>query len=337
MNISIRKFSLPLLLSFGLLLISSIPAVAQTRAVAGKVTDEKGQPVADAQISIQGMDQYRTVSAKTNKKGEYMCLLGSQSGTYRVVVRKAGYEPQFKENVQPQMGEQAQVDFQLTPGQDHKLPFEMTAAEKEQMRQQAAQAEKRKEFSAEVKAHFDSGVQMSEQGKYAEAVDEFNKALEKDPKQPGILSRMADAYAKQGKNEDALAAYQKAIDLNPTDPELLQGMGVVLNKLGKTAESQEAFKKAATLNPNASAPSLYNLGVSLFNNGNVDGAVDAFKQAIAADPNFAEAYFQLGVCLSAKPETIPAAVEAMKKYIQIGKKPDQVEVAKQMVQAMTKK
>ena len=49
-------------------------------------------------------------------------------------------------------------------------------------------------------------------------------------------------------------------------------------------------------------------------------ATDALKRAIAADPSFAEAYYQLGMCLSANPDTIPAAIEALNKYIQIGQK-----------------
>ncbi len=319
------------LLFIGLLLTSVMPAVAQNRILLGKVTDDKGQPVADAQISIQGIDSVLSLSTKTDKKGEYKYLLGIP-GTFRVIVRKAGYQPQYKET-KAVLGEESKVDFQLAPGQDAKFPFEMTDAEKEQARQQAAQAEKRKQFSAEVKAHFDLGVKMGEQGKYTEAVDEFGKALEKDPQQPGILSRQAEAYAKLGKNEEALAAYEKAIGLNPNDAESLTNMGVVLNKLGKVAESQDAFKKAAAI-PGASAQSLYNLGATLFNAQQTDEAADSFKKAIAVDPSFAEAYYQLGMCLAAKPETMTAAVDAFKKYITIGKKADQIELAKQMIQAM---
>jgi Tfp pilus assembly protein PilF len=324
-------FIAPALLFIGLLLTSVMPAVAQNRILLGKVTDEKGQPVADAQISIQGVESVQNLSTKTDKKGEYKYLLGSP-GAYRVIVRKAGYQPQYKET-RPALGEETKVDFQLAPGQDMKLPFEMTDAEKEQARQTASQAEKRRQFSAEVKTHFDLGVKMGEQGKYAEAVDEFGKALEKDPKQPGILARQAEAYTKLGKNEEALATYEKAIAINPNDAESLTNMGVVLNKLGKVAESQEAFKKAAAI-PGASAQSIYNLGATLFNAQQTDEATEAFKKAIALDPSFAEAYFQLGMCLSAKPETMPAAIEAFKKYISIGKKADQIELAKQMIQAM---
>lgn len=332
-----RKLFFPLFLSFALVAILSLPAFAQNRTIRGKVTDENGKPVQDAQITIQATDQARILTAKTNKRGEYTYLLGIQQATYRVIVRKAGFSPQYKDNVRPELNEPAVVDFQLTPGPDQKLPFEMTDEDREKLRQQAAEAQKRKQFSAELKAHFDQGVQLASEEKFAEAAEAFEKALKIDPKQPGILSRLAEAQSKQGKNEEALASYQSAIALAPTDADLFTNMGVILSKLGKTEESQEAFKKAAELNPTGGAQSHYNLGVSMFNSGNTEQAIAAFKQAIAADPNFAEAYFQLGICLSAKADTIPAAVEAMKKYIEIGKKPEQVEVAKQLVSSMEKK
>ncbi len=182
MSISTRKVFLPTVISLALLLTLALPAAAQNRSIKGKVTDEKGQPVADAQITIQGTDMARTLNAKTNKKGEYMYMLGLQfGGAYRVIVHKAGYQPQYKENVRPQSGEELVVDFTLVPGEDHKLPFEMTDAEKKELEKQNEQQKKRRQFSAEVKAFFENGVKLSDQGKYAEAIEEFNKALEKVP------------------------------------------------------------------------------------------------------------------------------------------------------------
>ncbi len=334
MNFLIRKSFLTVILSAGLLLALAAPAAAQNRAVRGKVTDDKGQPVADVQIQIMGLDTYRNLTTKTNKKGEFFYLLGLQKVNYRVVARKAGFQPQYKENISPEMGEEVTVDFQLIPGQDQKLPFEMTDAEREQYQKQASQSEERQKFSAEIKAHFDLGVQLFNGEKYAEAIEEFNKAFEKAPNQPAIISRIADSYMKLGKNEEALASYEKALALNPADTNLYTNIGVVLSKMGKVKESQEAFKKAAEMNPASAAQNYYNLGVTLFNGNNVAEAVDAFRKAVAADPNFAEAYYQLGMCLSSNQAEIPAAIEAFQKYIQIGQKPENVEVAKQIISAL---
>jgi tetratricopeptide (TPR) repeat protein len=335
MSISTRKVFLPTVISLALLLALALPAAAQNRAIKGKVTDEKGQPIADAQITIQGMDMARTLNAKSNKKGEWIYILGLQfGGSYRVIVHKAGYQPQFKPNINPQSGDEIAVDFTLVAGQDQKLPFEMTEAERKEFEKQNEQQTKRKQFSEEVKTFYENGVKLGDEGKYAEAIEEFNKALEKVPDQAVIIGRIGEAYMKLGKYEESLANYKKALELDPNNPSLFTNMGVVLSKLGKTEESQEAFKKAAALNPAGAAQSFYNLGVTLVNSGKSAEAAEAFKQSIAADSNFAESYYALGMALSGKPETIPAAIEALKKYIAIGKKPDQVEVAKQIIAAL---
>jgi tetratricopeptide (TPR) repeat protein len=75
----------------------------------------------------------------------------------------------------------------------------------------------------------------------------------------------------------------------------------------------------------------------MVNSGRAADAAEAFKQAIAADPNFAEAYYQLGISLSGNPATIPDALKAFEKYIEIGKNAEQVEVAKQLMLAFAPK
>ncbi len=334
MHYSIRKYFMPAALVIGLLVMSVLPGMAQTRIIKGKITDDKGQPVAGAQILIQGTDIVREFKVKSDKKGQYFNLLGMQSGTFRVVVRAQGFRPEYREGIRPQLAEETAVDFQLTPGNDMKLPFEMSDAEMADYKKKYEEQQKRKQLSGEIQATFKNAVALSDAGNYDEAIAEFNKALEKLPDEPVIHAGIANALAKQGKNDEALAAFQKAVSLNPNDASLYSAMGVLLSTMGKVAESQEAFKKAGALDPGSAAQNFYNIGVTLVNSGKSAEAAEAFKQAIAADPNHAESYYQMGMALSAKQDTIPAAIEALKKYTEIGKKPDQVETAKAIIQAL---
>jgi len=332
MHISSRRIVYAGVVAF--LLVLTLPAMAQNRIVQGKVTDDKGQAIVGAMVSIESMDGSRQpYKVKTDKKGQYL-YMGVAAGQYRVVARASGFTPNFKQPFSPQVSEPTTVDVQLSPGQDMKLPFEMSAQEQEAAREAAKKAEKRKQASAEVQALFEGALKLASEGKNEEAIEEYKKALEKDPEQPNILGNMADTYSKMGKEAEALEAFQKAIALKPDDAALYTNMGVVLSKMGKNAESQEAFKKAASLNPGASAQNFYNIGATLVNNGKTAEAIESFKQALAADPNFAEAYYQLGMCLSGKPETMQEAIKALQKYIEIGKKPDQVQVAKDIITAL---
>ncbi len=316
-----------------LALALSVPAVAQNRVIKGKVTNEKGEPIAGANVVIQGTDVKREYTVKTDKKGEYF-YMGIPFGTYRVIVRAPGYQPDYADNIRPSIAQESDIPFTLKPGEDRKLAFELSPQEMEKLKQEAAKADKQKEASGEIKGLFDAGLALVQQGKYAEAVAEFKKALEKDPQQPYILANMADGLSRLNQLPEALDAYQKAIALKPDDAAMYTNMGVLLGKMGKMAESQEAFKKAASINPAAAGQNFYNLGATLVNSGRAPEAAEAFKQAIAADPNFAEAYYQLGICLSGNAATIPDAVKALQKYMEIGKNAEQVEVAKQLIAAL---
>lgn len=329
MHISARNF-----MSGLFLLALTMPALAQNRIVQGKVTDDQGKPVAGASVSIQQVDsQSRRFDTKTDKKGNYI-YMGLPQQEFRVVVRAAGFAPAYKQPVRPSISEPSIVDFQLTPGQDAKLPFELSDQELKELQEEVARAEKRKKASAEVQALFDAGLKLAAEGKHEEAIAEYRKALELDPEQSNIMGNMADSYSKLNKNEEALEQYKKAIAISPKEAALYTNMGVVLSRLGRNAESQEAFKKAAELNPASSAQNYYNIGATLVNNGNTQEAAEQFKKAIEADANFAEAYYQLGMCLSGKPETMPDAIKALEQYVKIGQKPDQVEVAKQIIAAL---
>jgi tetratricopeptide (TPR) repeat protein len=332
MHFSSSKFSFMAVCLIVLFL--SLPAVAQVRIFRGKVTDDKNQPIAGATIIIQGIDvKSRTYKAKTDKKGTYF-YMGLPDGVYHVAARAEGFSPSYQTNIKATVQEERVIDLQLKPGPDQKLPFEMTSEEMEKLKAESAKAQKRTEAAAQVQALFDEGGKLAEAGKNSEAIEAFQKALALDSQQADILANMAESYRKLGKLDEALEAYKKAIAINPNNGIFYTNMGVVLDKMGKSTESLEAFKKAASLNPGGSAQSHFNLGANLANSGRTDEAIEAFRKAIAADPNFADAYYQLGMSLSGKPETMEEAVKVLKKYLEIGQKADQIDVAKAIIQAL---
>jgi tetratricopeptide (TPR) repeat protein len=335
MHTSFRKI-VTLAVCLAVLSLLALPAMAQNRIIRGKITNEKGEIVTGGEVTITGTDIKREYKVNTDKKGEYF-YMGIPTGTYRVVVRAKGYGPDFTQNIRPVIGDNV-FNFTLKPGDEKmRLPFDMTQAELEKLKEDIKKAEKAKAMAGEVKLAFDAGLAAMQGAKYDEAIAKFKEALEKDPEQAYIQANLGDALAKTGKNDEAVAAYQKSISLKPDDAALYTNLGVLLGKMGKTVESQDMFKKAASLNPGAAAQNFYNLGATLVNEGKAAEAAEAFKQAISADPNYAEAYYQLGLCMAGSPTTIPDAIKALQKYIQIGQKPDQVETAKAIIQSLQAK
>ena len=332
MNISIRRSLLTTMIS-GCLLIFAMNAEAQIRSIKGKVTNEKDEPIVGALIKFQGQDVYREFSAKTDKRGEYTYLLGIQGGIFRILVHAPGYKPTYRENVRPEVGESKEENFKLSPGEDYKLPWEMSAAEKAELDKKTSELEGRQKLTDSVRGNLKAAQTLMGESKFAEAIVELNKALERLPDQPILHNAVADSYLRLGKNEEAVASYQKAISFDAKNADYYASLGNVLNTMGKNAEAQDSLKKAVEIDP--SAKNFYVYGIILMNGMQMPAAVDAFKKSIAADANFSESYFQLGMAQSSSQETIPAAIENLKKYKALGKgKPENLGIVDDLIKAL---
>jgi tetratricopeptide (TPR) repeat protein len=138
----------------------------------------------------------------------------------------------------------------------------------------------------------------------------------------------------------AQEAFQKAIALKPDDPAYHNNYALALAKSKKFDEAQAELTKAAQLDPANAGKYYYNLGAVLVNTGQSAAAEEAFKKAIQANPDYADAQFQYATALSAKlttdkdgkviaPEGLQAALE---KYLQLQPTGQFAEAAKSMLQ-----
>jgi tetratricopeptide (TPR) repeat protein len=330
-----RRFGLVLILLLSLGLLLSPAVYAQNRGFAGKVSNDKGEPVVNAKVTITGVTSKRVYPTNTDKKGQWVWM-NLPSGQYYIVVRADGYNPGFaQKDATPGLNP---VDIRLEPGNPSlKYPFEMTPEEQKKLEAEKGKAEQQAKMIGEIKQFFEAGRAAAEKNDYPGAIEQFKKALEKAPDEPTVLANLADAYYKNNQYQESVDTYLKAVTLKPADAALMTNLGVVYGKMGKTAESKEAFQKAANLDPAAAAQNFYNLGATLVNAGQTKDASEAFRQAIKADQGYAEAYYQLGLSLSADPATMEEAVKMLEQYIKIGKDATNVDVAKQLIQALKKK
>ncbi|HEX6911845.1 MAG TPA: carboxypeptidase regulatory-like domain-containing protein, partial [Longimicrobium sp.] len=93
----------------------STAATAQavtTAAIAGRVANAEGQPVAGAQVSATNTQTGSVSRVVTRADGRYL-LPGLQPGQYRIVVSALGLGTQTRENVQLTLGETSSLNFDL--------------------------------------------------------------------------------------------------------------------------------------------------------------------------------------------------------------------------------
>jgi Flp pilus assembly protein TadD len=88
------------------------------------------------------------------------------------------------------------------------------------------------------------GTVLAKQGKFAEAIPHFERALAASPGQASVLNNLAIARAMDGQPEKAEALLrQAAADGNSDNPKISQNLSLVLGLQGKYDEAKSAGKK----------------------------------------------------------------------------------------------
>lgn len=363
MNARMRVLSLVLVGFFALVSVGR----AQVSSLEGEVKGPDGQPLKGAMVKIDRKDIRGHYQVKSDKKGHYF-YGGLPLGTYRVSVEVDGKEADFVDNVRTQMGDPTELSFNLkqqadrnaalqkaaesgtlTKDQERELSPEQKAAIEKRAKEQAAAMSKNKALNDA----FNAGMEAQTAKNYQGAVDSFEKASQIDPTQNAIWGHLADSYVnlagtKTGADTQAaldkgIEAYKKAIELKPDEPGYYNNYGLALAREKKFADAQTELSKAAQIDPPNAGKYYFNLGALLVNSGQNEQAVEAFKKAIDANPNYAPAQYQYGVSLVSKATTTadgkvippPGTVEAFQKYLELEPNGPYAEQAKAMLTTLT--
>lgn len=123
---------------------------------------------------------------------------------------------------------------------------------------------------------------------------------------------------KQGRYQEALVNFERALESEPENPEFLDLLGNAYLELGRLDEGLEALRKAITVDENYSLAH-YDLGVTLARmDGRQEEALKSFERAIALDSDLGQAYYGMACIQAQKGDRESALVsleEALKKGI----------------------
>jgi len=93
----------------------------------------------------------------------------------------------------------------------------------------------------EAFVYYRDGMSAQADGEYAEALDNYNEALEleEDPNDRSyILYNMGLIYASNGEHSKALDLYHQAVELNPRIPQALNNIAVIYHYQGERAKEE---------------------------------------------------------------------------------------------------
>ncbi len=129
-------------------------------------------------------------------------------------------------------------------------------------------------------------------GRYEEAVQQYQHALELDHTNNDALEGMADSYAKLGNPASAEAAYKKAIALRPNDWSVYSWLAEFYAEQARYAEAADMCRKVIELAPD-NYRGYSNLGGVYIYQAKYEDAITYLNKSIELRPTL-EAYVNLG-------------------------------------------
>ncbi|HEX4808819.1 MAG TPA: tetratricopeptide repeat protein [Bryobacteraceae bacterium] len=166
--------------------------------------------------------------------------------------------------------------------------------------------------SSNYLAHHNLGVALADEGRFAEAIKQYQAALQIEPNAANVQTDYGNALAKSGRMPEAIAHYQQALRALPDSPithndlanalaanpgSMPQAIAEYQTALRLKPDYEEARNNLAQVQSNA-AEMQYNMGVDLARSGKPEAAIPHFEEALRLKRDYVDAHNNLGVVLA---------------------------------------
>jgi Tfp pilus assembly protein PilF len=251
----------------------------KSATIEGQVTLPDGKPVPYVYLRLEpegvgGMIQ----SASTDTSGSFSFSGAAVGSNYNITGSVPGFQPISK--LVMVTGQLSNVTITLSP-----LPGTNVAASAELLK-------KRVPVPPKALEQFNKGLQNLDEGKTADAEDNFKKAVKIDPKfAPGYL-RLSAIYADQNRFPEAEAAVHRAIEIEKDSPENYAYLGYLYMKEKQPEKAQESFAKSVQMAPNDWFAQL-EMGRLLYDQKQYPGALPHLELAHKLHPELASVHLLL--------------------------------------------
>ena len=160
----------------------------------------------------------------------------------------------------------------------------------------------------------------------------YNHSMKsQDPHQEHLQS-IINLYT-EGQLQQALSESSQMLERFPNSVILYNIAGASNAALMQFDAAIESYKQALRIKPDY-ADAYYNMGVALNDKGDPEAAIESYKQALRIKPDYAKAYNNMGVALNDKGDP-EAAIESYKQALRI--KPDYADAYNNMGSALKDK
>lgn len=162
------------------------------------------------------------------------------------------------------------------------------------------------------------GLALFNLKRYEETIECFDKIIDIEPRDFQGYENKGRALLNLKKNEEAIRCFDKAIELKPTSWVLWDNKGRALFNLQKFEDAIECFNKALEDNPRN--VETWNIkGMALDNLDKYKEAVNSFDRAVEINPDLEEVWANKGITLS-KLNKLEDAIECWDRVLEINPK-----------------
>jgi tetratricopeptide (TPR) repeat protein len=143
-------------------------------------------------------------------------------------------------------------------------------------------------------AYYNRGKAFEERDEYTEALDDYKRAIDMNPRFPDSFINRGTVLEVIGSHKQALESYSKAILLDPVAADAYYNRGISYGSLGQYQQAIQDFTKAVTLNPQYAA-AYHNRGAFLGMVGDYERSISDLSMAIQLNPQYGETYYNRGI------------------------------------------
>jgi tetratricopeptide (TPR) repeat protein len=148
-------------------------------------------------------------------------------------------------------------------------------------------------------------VALQEDGDLDEAHELYSQILSERGSAYDIALRLARIHSRRGEREQAVSRYEEHLRQQPDDFGSWNNLGLLLDGLGEYARAIEAFRAAQSARPNY-YKACYNEGNTHLHTGNLDAAIEKYEEATRYDLHEPDPWHSRGVALLRKHDIVAA-------------------------------
>jgi tetratricopeptide (TPR) repeat protein len=299
------------------LVMTSVPAAAQTGRVGGTVKDQNGQPIKGASVLAENPQASpSSFTATTDDKGRFS-IIGLRSGTWKITASAPGFAANAANVPIRTIGApNPPVDLVLAPGAS--APTGALAGVN----------------TKELQAELAKAEEMMKAQQYDAAIAAYNGILAKTPALTAIHLQVGRAYRLKKEYDAALTTYKKMLEAEPNNEKAKIEIGMTYLEKGDFAAAETALTEASQ-SVSASREVFYNLGEVKFAKGETDDAMKYYQRAADMDPNWGKPLFKIGLGHLQKGDT-KSAISTLEKVIAVDPSSQEAGMAKATIEQLKK-